>query len=122
MNKNTLKELKSALEAKKHNLEEELSSFAKKQDDNVDGNWESEYPSTPEGGLEEEADEVEEYSNRILVEYSLETQLKDVDEALERIEKGDYGKCSNCETEINEKRLEAYPEAKTCSNCNKNSA
>lgn len=117
MNKETLKELRAMLEAKKSNLEEELSSFAEK-DDNVPGNWESDYPSTPEGGLEEEADEVEEYTNRVQIEYSLETQLVHVNEALSRIEKGEYGKCENCQKDINENRLRAYPEAKKCSDCN----
>lgn len=39
-------------------------------------------------------------------------QLAMIDEALRRIEDGDYGECINCGNEINEKRLNAVPWAR----------
>jgi len=42
---------------------------------------------------------------------------KQVDKALEKIEKGTYGACDNCGKEIDPARLEALPEATTCVNC-----
>lgn len=43
--------------------------------------------------------------------------MKDVQEALERIENGTYGKCANCLHDIDEERLEALPYAKLCMEC-----
>jgi DnaK suppressor protein len=43
--------------------------------------------------------------------------LQLVDEALDRIKKGTYGVCENCETELQQKRLEAVPWASLCTAC-----
>jgi DnaK suppressor protein len=43
--------------------------------------------------------------------------LRLVQEALKRIEAGEYGYCTNCEEEILEKRLEAVPWARHCIKC-----
>lgn len=43
--------------------------------------------------------------------------LKKLDEALERIAKGQFGDCGDCGQEIEEKRLEARPTATLCVNC-----
>jgi|SRR5579871_5382416 len=44
-------------------------------------------------------------------------QLRMIDEALDRIEAGDYGVCMNCEEPIPAKRLQAVPWAKYCVTC-----
>lgn len=43
--------------------------------------------------------------------------LRDIDSALERLESGDYGTCSDCGTEIPELRLRALPFADRCRDC-----
>lgn len=43
--------------------------------------------------------------------------LKLVEEALRRIDAGDYGFCVSCEDEIQEKRLDAVPWARHCIKC-----
>ena len=43
--------------------------------------------------------------------------IKKIDEALERIEKGEYGYCDSCGVEISLKRLEARPTATLCIDC-----
>jgi DnaK suppressor protein len=43
--------------------------------------------------------------------------LIDIEDALERIENGNYGKCDNCSAEISIERLKALPFAKTCMKC-----
>lgn len=43
--------------------------------------------------------------------------LEDIDEALERIKRGDYGRCVECGQEISRDRLEAVPYAKLCLEC-----
>ena len=44
-------------------------------------------------------------------------QLRMIDEALDRIEAGDYGVCMSCEEPIPAKRLQAVPWAKYCVTC-----
>ena len=44
-------------------------------------------------------------------------QLRMIDEALDRLESGDYGICLSCEEEIPGKRLTALPWAKYCIAC-----
>lgn len=110
-------EFKAELQNKKERLEKELSAFATK-DPNVKGDWDSKYPRVPQGNIEEVADEVEEYSTRVHLEFSLENQLKDVNAALEKIEKGTWGTCEKCQNAISEERLKASPEARLCSQCN----
>ncbi len=116
MEKNILDKLKNQLELSKKETEKELERFAQKSTDN---DWQTRYPNNPGEGLEEEADEVEEYENLLPVEYALETKLKDIGLALEKMEKGTYGMCENCDKEILLDRLKIFPEARTCNECNK---
>ena len=66
---------------------------------------------------DESAQEVEMYESALSIEKSLNQRLKDIDQALEKIEKGIYGKCEICGEEIEKERLEAYPGAKACLKC-----
>ena len=120
MDKKLINELKGKLEEQKKSIEKELENFAKK-DDYPKGDWETKYPNRENGTMEEEADEVQEYGNMLPVEHSLELKLKDVNSALEKIGAGSepskYGTCENCGKEIDEARLHACPEAKTCLKC-----
>lgn len=43
--------------------------------------------------------------------------LQDVADALERIEGGSYGNCETCGEEIPRKRLDVFPAAKRCVEC-----
>jgi len=43
--------------------------------------------------------------------------IKKIDDALERIENGEYGFCESCGVEIGLKRLEARPTATLCIDC-----
>ena len=45
------------------------------------------------------------------------TILKDIDSSLDKISKGTYGICEECEEKISEKRLEANPVARYCITC-----
>ena len=40
-----------------------------------------------------------------------------IDEALERIKNNAFGQCEYCETELQQKRLEAVPWARNCTSC-----
>ena len=43
--------------------------------------------------------------------------LRDVEEALRKVDTGDYGTCVNCDEEIGTKRLQAVPWAQLCLKC-----
>ena len=120
MRKSLVKELKEKLEKDKENLEKELAKIAKK-DKKLKGDWDTRFPqwNGDSGGsaLERAADQVEEYSNLLSLEYTLETRLRDTNSALEKIKKGGYGKCEKCNKKIDEERLKVNPAARTCGSC-----
>lgn len=122
MDKKLLQELKEKLEKEKADIEKGLEKFADK-DKKVPGDWDTRFPhwDGDSGGssLERAADEVEEYGNLLPVEHGLEIQLRDINLALEKIEKGKYGKCEKCGKDISEERLKVYPEARFCLKCEK---
>lgn len=123
MNQKLLEELKEKLTMEKASIEEQLKRFAKR-DEKLKGDWDTIFPKFDGGeaggaALEKAADEVEEYSTLLSIEHSLELKLKNIDLALEKIEKGQYGRCEKCGKEIAEDRLKVSPEARLCLKCKK---
>ncbi len=116
MTKKFIQERKKELEIEKEKLEKQLSSFAKKSK-KTKGDWQAKMPSYNGGSLEEEADEVEEYSTRLALEKTLEEELRNVDLALEKTKKGQYGTCEKCKKSISQERLKVYPQARHCKKC-----
>ncbi len=118
MDKALIEHLREKLNKEKENLEQRLSSFSQK-DKKPEGDWDTRYPEFNGGNLEEEADEVEEYTNLLPVEHALELELKKVDQALAKIKKGKYGLCEQCHNPIAPERLQVYPQAQYCQQCQK---
>lgn len=116
MDQKQKEDLKRKLETNKKSLEEMLQGFAKK-DDVPKGDWETIYPKPSTKDMEEEADAVEEYSSLLSVEHALEIKLQNINQALEKIKKEDYGKCENCKKEISSEKLSITPETKYCKDC-----
>jgi RNA polymerase-binding transcription factor DksA len=118
MKKEDLKNFKKQLEEEKKKIIEYLNSFAKKEPDRE--NWNAIFPEFDgSSAREEEVDEVEEYTTLLSLEISLENKLKEINSALERIEKGTFGICEKCKREIEIERLEANPAERYCKNCGK---
>src|SRR5215472_2898517 len=67
-----------------------------------------------EGDLSQQSHEEWIFLNRNTLEMKL---LREVEDALRRIERGTYGICHECEEEISSKRLDAVPWAKYCVTC-----
>ncbi len=59
------------------------------------------------------------YTKELLISMSANDRklLELIDEALGRIEAGEYGECINCGESVQEKRLEAVPWARYCLKC-----
>lgn len=123
MDKNFLKRIKERLEKEKSQIEEDLKKFAKK-DEKMPGDWDTRFPRFNGGeagsaALEKAADEVEAYEALLPIEYTLETKLKNIALALEKIKKGKYGICEKCGKQIPISRLKVFPEARFCLSCKK---
>lgn len=112
--KQKIEEFKQKLQEEKARLEDELSKLARKEGE---GEYEAKFEDM--GRSEEDnAEEVENYTANLSITETLETNLKDVNDALGRIEKGSYGTCENCDKkEIKIERLNAYPAARLCMDC-----
>lgn len=115
LDQETLKELKEQLLREKENLENSLSKIARPID-KADGDYETTFDDIGRD-REENATEVDQYSDNLPVENTLEKRLQEIIAALERIEAGTYGFCENCQAEIPLDRLKANPAAKTCIKC-----
>jgi RNA polymerase-binding transcription factor DksA len=109
------KQYKEKLEKELSLIETELKSIGRKNPDNQN-DWEAVEPEN-DGDTAEDGD-VAENMERFEINRAelnqLEAQLNLVKGALEKIKNGTYGKCSVCEKEIEEDRLEANPSATTC--------
>lgn len=106
---------KQSLLEEKSKLESELSLIATKNPQHP-GEWEVKAPDLNPmvSDQSELADMFEELETQTGLEAQLEERLKHVLGALKRIEENNYGKCSACGKNIEEKRLDANPFAETC--------
>jgi len=118
MKKEDLEFFKKILEDEKKKIISELEKFAKKEKGRED--WTASFPKFDgETSLEKAADEVEEYASRLSLEFNLEKRLKEINLALEKIKKGNFGICEKCKKEIEIERLKINPTERFCKNCKK---
>lgn len=74
----------------------------------------------PDYGTSEDENvlEVEDFQENLAEQKKQREDLKQIKEALKRIENGTYGKCLECgDQEIDKERLEIVPEAAACIKC-----
>ena len=102
--------LKEKLLEEKSRLEAELGRFAKPT--GVEGGYETQIENIGTDP-DENVTEVEEYVDNLALQSNLEGQLKDVIDALHKMEQGTYGICEDTGKEINPERLKVYPAART---------
>jgi DnaK suppressor protein len=126
-NKNDIKfaKYKDELLKEQSNLIEAMQTMGQLSD-LIPGNWDTFTDPNDNKELEPDAlaDKFEEESTNEGVLDTLEERLKEVTDAIERIQDGTYGKCINCamqnkDTEIDSEKLEANPTATTCGVCSK---
>lgn len=115
LDQKTLAELKAALLKEKLELEKNLQQIAKPLDKKV-GDYETNFENIGTG-KEDNATEIEQYSDNFSVEIILEKKLQSVIKALQKIEAATYGICEKCQKEIDLPRLKANPSAKNCLKC-----
>lgn len=108
--------MRKKLEEEKVILEKELSGVGVRDPRNA-ANWnasESPEEASETADLNLEADVIENLQEKHAISDDLEVRLKDVNDALNRLDKKTYGLCEVCGGEIAEKRLLADTAARTC--------
>ncbi|MCC6323822.1 TraR/DksA C4-type zinc finger protein [Candidatus Nomurabacteria bacterium] len=105
------------LNEEKKNLEVELSSIAKYDD--VTNTWYAvpESQTAPEADENDMASRSEDFEERSAIVDTLGRRLKDIKDAMQRIEEKKFGKCETCGDKIEEERLEVNPSARKCMIC-----
>ncbi len=120
LDQQTLSELKNALEKEWDLLTKELETIAA-PDPNLPGDWDVKHEEWGEDQITSKEDletgesvneSDEDMKNKALSD-RLELRLEEVNNALVRMEKGNYGICDACQKEIPVERLKANPAAKT---------
>ena len=114
LDKETLGTIKADLLAEKAKVLEELKEVTK--GDRANENHSAKFPEYGDKP-DENAQEIDSYTTNLATEKILESTLRDIENALARIEDGSYGICKYCEQEINPKRLLARPVASACVEC-----
>ena len=111
--------LKEMLLTEKEAIENELSGFASKNPV-VKDDWQTHFHKSDSSDTQDEkARDVTDYEEERAVEQNLELRLKEINETLEKIEKGSYGVCDKCLSPIDQRRLKVIPVARFCVDCAK---
>jgi DnaK suppressor protein len=106
-------ELKAMLEERRRDLQAEVQG--KMRDVRAEGTWGGKLNEVLDAVESSEAD-IQDDIEFALIQMKSET-LNKVNDALMRLEQGDYGNCFECGEEIAEKRLRALPFAVRCKDC-----
>ena len=114
MNKTDLNYFKDKLMKEKTLLEEELSTVGKKNPAHPE-EWQATVDDSDIDTADENevADKIGELDDHAAILDQLETQLKEVTNALAKMDKGTYGVCERSGKLIERARLEANPSART---------
>jgi len=115
MDQKITEQLKDKLQKEKEEIKKTLNNIAV-EDPDIEGNYDAKHPNlgTEEG---DNVQEIAQYETNRASEQQLEVDLMRVENALKRIEDGTYGKCQECDGDISEERLMAFPSAENCIKC-----
>jgi DnaK suppressor protein len=111
--KSRYNELKRMLEERRRELQAEVQG--KMRDARSEGTWGGKMNEVFDAVESSEAD-IQDDIEFALIQMKSET-LNKVNDALMRLDQGDYGNCFECGEEIAEKRLRALPFAVRCKDC-----
>lgn len=106
-------ELKKMLEDRRRAIQAEVKD--KMRDVRAEGSWGGK-SSEVFDAVESSESDIQDDIEFALIQMKSETLAK-IEDALVRLEQGDYGNCFECGEEIAEKRLRALPFAVRCKDC-----
>ena len=119
MDQETIQEFKKQLEEKKEQLLAQLGNIGKRVN-GAEDNFEAKYPDYGDpASIEDSANEVADYTTNLSFERDLESELRAVEKALQRMAEGKYGVCTYCGNDIEKERLKIRPESTSCVSCKK---
>lgn len=110
-------QMKKSLLEEKERLEDELEKFTRKNPHDT-GDFDATFPEYGDKS-DENAQEITQYLTNKPLEVTLENMLRDVNKALDNLDRGTYGTCKYCHQPIEEKRLLARPTSSACVSCKK---
>src|SRR5947208_8488247 len=113
MSRSRYSELKQMLQARRREIQAEVQG--KMRGVREEGTWGGKLNEVLDAVESAEAD-IQDDLEFALVQMKSET-LNKINDALARLEQGDYGYCFDCGEEIAEKRLRALPFAVRCKDC-----
>lgn len=116
LDKSELNEIKEDLLKRKAQIQNDLEAVGKLESPSNDEDYKASFPEYGDKD-DENAQEISEYSTNLATEQVLEKTLKDINNAIKRIEEGTYGSCKYCGEAIAKKRLQARPVASSCIEC-----
>lgn len=105
-------DLKKRLVSKKEDLEKQLAIY-KSEDPLLDTD------KTIANTFEDDISDAEGHDRIVATRRQLKQSLAEVNEALDKISKGTYGICDSCGKRIDRERLEVFPRAKYCLECDR---
>ncbi len=117
LSKTFVDEMKALLVKEQERLERDLGDIAQK-DPKKPGVYHTNFEETGNSD-DDNAMEITAFADEQELTNNLQEELEDVVSALKAIEKGKYGVCKYCGTEIDEKRLQARPTSSSCVACKK---
>ena len=107
-----LNEFREVVLAKRKKIMEELGLFQKGMEEDVDSR-DNRYSTH----MADEGSDTMEREQAYLLAAKENKYLASLNNALERIESGEYGACMECHTDIPRERLEAVPNTRLCIAC-----
>ena len=107
----TIEQIKNELIKKRDEIRKELGTITDEENNNR-----VKYPEYGDKA-DENAQEIDEYTTNLATDKVLESTLRDIEGALGRIAKGEYGICKYCKQSIGKKRMLARTVANTCVAC-----
>ena len=116
MDHQTVDRLRERLETERGEVRRQLDDLGARRD--AEG---IEDPELDEG-FADAGQAAAERANLLTLVRSLRDTLRDVEQALGRMEAGTYGLCERCGGAIGDERLEALPAAPLCMNCKRQGA
>jgi DnaK suppressor protein len=111
MDQQTVDRLRERLETERGEVRRQLDDLGARRD--AEG---IEDPELDEG-FADAGQAAAERANLLTLVRSLRDTLQDVEQALERMEAGTFGRCERCGEPIADERLEALPAARLCMTC-----
>lgn len=115
LNKEQMDELRARLDATLIDIKEELGEIETDKGELKQPDFGSDTESSED--LPEEADEAEELATNAAIANGLKARLEDIQNALRKMNKNEYGKCEKCGMDIEYEILKINPESRLCKMC-----